>query len=42
MAKAKSNIWVEEMQLGMAGVVMGNEGVEEEAVTAERKDLGRP
>lgn len=42
MAKAKANILVEEMQLGMAGAVMENEGVEEEAVTAERKDSGRP
>lgn len=42
MAKAKANILVEGMQLGIAGAVMENEGIEKEAIVAERKDSGRP
>ena len=41
MAKAKANILVEGMQLGIAGAVIENKGVKKEAVAAERKDSGR-
>ena len=42
IAKAKVNILVEEMQLGIVEAVIENKSVKEEAIIAERKDLGRP
>ena len=43
--EAMARVLVEEMQLGMAGVVIQRgikKAVKEEAVIAERKDSGRP